>query len=123
MPSIHTFSGFTGWSGRLRPARRRSAILPAQAGFDGHDVLRDGWSTDPQAITTTIDLASGLAFTRAEQFRALMGLTTGVLVVDPLGLSWPSCIVLDAVSTHDLTITGLVRVTTTWSLLPATTLP
>jgi hypothetical protein len=107
----------------MRPARRRSAILPAQAGFDGHDVLRDGWSTDPVAIITTIDLSASLAYTRAEQFRRLMSLTTGVLVTDPLGLQWPNCIILDVVTTFDMTVTGTYRLTSTWSLLPATTLP
>jgi hypothetical protein len=122
--SIGSFASFLSWQGSLDDAHRRVTILPAQAGLNGNEVLRDGWSTSPQRIVTTAEedtLVNAVA--EADDYRDLEAATGGVTVVEPNGRSWSGVIVLRAGSSISLTLLGKYRLVTEWTLLPAAAAP
>jgi hypothetical protein len=114
MASIATYT-VTGWRGRLYPAVRRIARLPARGGKNGTPRVYDGWETNPEPIVTSAEFATlVLAQAARENYRKTMdGLTK--TAVDPHGESW-SVKVTGMRPEISLTVTGAYKLIATWTL-------
>jgi hypothetical protein len=116
MPSISSFSDFTGWQGRLHAASRRIAPLPPRPGVNGRGYVVDAWGSEPQQIAT-VDAqftSASLAQDELDAYRTCVDGGT-VTAVDPLGNSW-TVLVENVVGTIDQLQSGKFRLAATWTL-------
>lgn len=113
-PRIDTES-FIGWRGRLHAAVRRIAPLPPRPGVDGEAWVMDGWSTNPEPITTSREFPTqGEADDALASYRAMMdGSTT--TAVDPLGTVW-SVKVRNVTGESSQTVNRTYRLVAVWKL-------
>ena len=87
-PQIASFTGFTGWTGRLHLSTRSMAKLPKRPGVTKAAWVMDTWETNPEDIITSIPVAdASTAVALLNSYRRLQDGATKT-VTDPLNRQW-----------------------------------
>lgn len=115
MASIATYT-VIGWQGRIYPAQRRMAKLPARPGITGDAWVYDGWATNADEIVTRAEFATLILAQAAESlYRQTMDGTTKT-AVDPLGVSHSVKVIGVVCEVSATTVSTVFALVARWTL-------